>query len=535
VKATPVWIAVAGLWLATAAAAMVSFACAPLAHAGARADFNGDGRSDLAIGAPHETLGNGTEKVGAGAVHVLYGARHGLGLAGDRYLTEDTPGLKSVARTDDGFGSSFATGDFDGDGYADLVIGAWLSERGAVHILYGTRRGLTLKGDQYLTENSPGIKGGRAEFGDHFGFGLAAGDFSRDGRDDLAIGALNAHVFSEDSSDGAVHVLYGGRRHLRVRRDQYLTTKNLGFTHFGTDVGFGGALAAGDLNGDGRTDLAVGSPFEQVGRDSFAGTVRILFGGAHRLSRRGIRLFTENSKRMAGPGAECCVGFGASLAIGRFNSGRRRDLAIGVPEAEPSGSYGDHLGAVHVLYGGRRGPSLRGDQYLSTLTPGVPGGGWYFGDSLATGDLNGDGRQELAVGSPYQTVPGTGYGAVHVFYGASRHLRPPSDQFLTEGRPGIAGDGPHQDDLFGFALGAGDFDGDGRGDLAVGEPQPCYYDICDECDSALGGGGVHVLYGARMRLSLKGDQFLTQDTPGIVGDATERCDEFGKAVSGGAR
>ncbi|MEK6273074.1 MAG: FG-GAP repeat protein [Actinomycetota bacterium] len=500
----------------------------PVAHAGVRADFDGDGRGDLAIGAPLESVGSAPGTLfQAGAVHILYGARHRLGLAGDQLLTEDTSGIEGDgANPGAWFGDRFAVGDFDGDGYGDLAIGAPFKylpggyEMGAVHILYGSRRGLTLRGDQYLTENSPGIKGDGARSEDTFGFGLAAGDFNRDGRDDLAIGAPNKDVASQDSDDGAVHVLYGGRRQLRVRRDQYLTAKNLGYaTHLTAGGGFGTALAAGDLNGDRRADLVVGSPGEQVGNDHNAGAVRVLFGGADRLRRRGVRLFTEDSKRMAGPSADSFDEFGNSFAIGRFNSGWRGDLAIGVPDAS------DQRGAVHVLYGRRRGPSLRRDQYLTTRTPGINGRGWAFGYALAAGNLNGDRHHELAIGAP----PGNNGGAVHILYGARRHLRVRSDQLLTQATPGLAGDEIRADEQFGFALGVANFNGDRPSDLAIGEPQDFYDPQHGQCLTP-GGGGVHVLYGARKRLSLKGDHFLTQDTPGIAGDGSEPCDAFGKAL-----
>ena len=382
-----------------------------------------------------------------------------------------------------------------------------------------------MKGDQYLTENSRGIRGGGALSYDYFGSALAAGDLNRDGRDDLAIGAPSKEVFYDDSSDGAVHVLYGGRRHLRARDDQYLTADNLGFSsRSAADAGFGASLAAGDLNGDGRADLVVGSPAERVGEDERAGAVRTLLGGPRHLRRGSVRRLTENTKRMAGPGAGYGARFGSSLVIGRLNHGGRHDLAIGAPQAVHASSS-EHLGAVHVLYGRRRGPSVRGDQYLSTRAPGIRGRGREFGHALATGDLNGDGHDELTIGAPRQ---GTG-GAVHVLYGARRKLRLRNTQLLTQDRPGMAGDDPYPDDGFGFVLGSGDFDGDGRADLAIGEPQDRYGGF-GGCATSLG-GAVHVLYGARKRLSLKGDQFLTQDTPGVAGSGSEPCDAFGRGLA----
>jgi hypothetical protein len=545
VKATPVLAAVRGLLLATAAATIITLAFAPFAHAGVRADFNGDGRSDLAITARSEVVGSRE-----GAVHILYGARHGLSVRGDQLVGEGTPGLEGGGASNDGsFGFALAAGDLNGDGYDELAIGVPHKTlpspglfQGAVHILYGTRRGVTLRGDQYLTENTPGIKGPGAsgEFeGPEFGEALASGDFDRDGRDDLAIGVPGQTVLSTYGNDGAVHVLYGGRRRLSLRGDQYFTSITPGMVgprERSRDADFGAALAAGDLNRDGSADLVIGSPDEPVWRVKNAGAVRILFGGRRRLSLKGDRYLTEQTKGIAGDGREYGDRFGLRLVIGRFNGDRRGDLAIGVPE-ESGQHFWHEDGAVHILYGGRRGPSLDGDQYLTETHPGLKGPGALqsqFGGSLAVGDLNGDGRQELTIGALSERVSGAwAAGAVHILYGAKRHLTLKGDQFLTEATPGMLGPDPQPDNYFGRALAAGDLNGDGRSDLAIGVPQYHRDDYGDCLTSAA--GAVHILYGAKRRLRLRGNQRLTLDTPGVAGGGSEPCDNFGSSLSGAAR
>ena len=88
---------------------------------GARADFDGDGYGDLAVGAPLDSV-SGHEN--AGAVNVIYGSRAGLRARGDQQFTQDSGGVKAFASADDLFDSALASGDLNGDGYDDLAIGA---------------------------------------------------------------------------------------------------------------------------------------------------------------------------------------------------------------------------------------------------------------------------------------------------------------------------------------------------------------------------------------------------------------------------
>src|SRR5829696_4809956 len=163
-----------------------------------RADFNGDGTADLAIGAPGENSSSGV-------VHVLYGSGTGLTATGSQLWSQDSPGIAGAPEAGDIFGFALAAGDFNGDTRADLAIGApgENSFAGVVHVLYGSGTGLTATGSQLWSQDSPGIAGA-AEPDDIFGEALAAGDFNGDGAADLAIGASGENSFA-----GVVHALYG--------------------------------------------------------------------------------------------------------------------------------------------------------------------------------------------------------------------------------------------------------------------------------------------------------------------------------------
>src|SRR5258706_5544437 len=118
---------------------------AELGSAVAACDFNHDGFTDLAVGAPFEDVGNASA---AGVVHVLYGTRNGVSET-EEVWNLGTSGVGEAAGTDDRFGEVLAAGDFDGDGFCDLVIGAAhkdvgdAGEAGVVVVLQGGPNGLT--------------------------------------------------------------------------------------------------------------------------------------------------------------------------------------------------------------------------------------------------------------------------------------------------------------------------------------------------------------------------------------------------------
>jgi FG-GAP repeat len=271
----------------------------------AAGDFNHDGFADLAAGARFEDVGT-TED--AGAVSVVPGSAGGLTRVGGQLFTQ----VGSAAETDDRFGHALAAGDFDRDGFADLAAGAPFEDAfstvdaGAVSVLCGSSGGLTRVGGQLFTQVA-----GALEAEDAFGFALAAGDFDRDGFADLAAGAIGEDVGSTPDA-GAVSVLYGTSGGL-TRVGGQLFTQVGGAVEFNDR--FGRALAAGDFDNDGFSDLAASAPFEGVGSIPEAGAVSVLYGTSGGLSRVGGQLFTQNSPGV-GSSAEALDNFGLTLAAG---------------------------------------------------------------------------------------------------------------------------------------------------------------------------------------------------------------------------
>lgn len=222
------------------------------------ADFDNDGYADLAVGVPGKIV---DEQDGAGAVNVLYGGPGGLTAAGAQIWSQESPGVIGFPEAQDNFGASLAWGDIDGNGFDDLVIGAPDENYGDIddgvfHVLYGSAAGLTSNGDQVFGQRNTGELSN--QFGDRFGASIAVGDFNGDGFDDVGAGAPGQDLTSADN--GIIAIVYSSGSGLTG-------SGNAAFrlNHFGLFLGlrdeFGHTLSAGDFNGDGECDLAIGAPY----------------------------------------------------------------------------------------------------------------------------------------------------------------------------------------------------------------------------------------------------------------------------------
>ncbi len=205
-----------------------------------------------------------------------------------------------------GTGMQAVTGDFDGDGDADIAIGMpyanveTVEAAGAVALLMSSRSGgagalPVIWHQQAVTGNAtPGV----AEAGDHFGQVLAVGDFDHDGYDDLAIGAPSEDI-ADNADAGAVVVLYGSATGFQASRGIALDQNDgvaFGELQGAAEAGdlFGASLVVGDFNHDGFDDLAIGAPGEDVGSKQEAGAVNIVFGGANGLTPSGNKLIDQD-------------------------------------------------------------------------------------------------------------------------------------------------------------------------------------------------------------------------------------------------
>jgi hypothetical protein len=495
-------------------------------------DFNGDGFDDLVVGIPGYDVRDAAGRVtinDAGAVNVFYGSYSGLDIRAVHLLTQDSAifdvAIAGEAEANDRFGTVVGWGDFNADGFSDLVIGTpdeaigAAPRAGAVNIIYGSGLGLLGSGNQVWYQgrvaNGVAVRGG-PEARDLFGSAIATGDFNRDGYDDLAIGAPG-----EDSGAGAVNVLWGSASGLTTavagNAGNQLWDRSLLIGSRRSGDQFGYSLAAADFDDDGDDDLAVGAPYAPANGKPQAGVVNILNGSFSGLTDQDNLELHRDSPGIAGE-ADSYDHFGYALATGDFKGrGGRRDLVIGVPGDGPDW----FSGSIQYVYGSTSGLAGASNSFLHQDSPYVPGGreGFdMFGSTLRVGDFNGDDFDDLAVGVPGEdyNVSNTGgfvvyvgrMGMVNVFYGGFSGFNLSYSQGWD---PSDLGDQQEVDGFYGAYLMAGDFNRDGYDDLAIGHPGDDPSLDAESLDVlVVDAGSVDVLRGSSSRLTTRDRQFLVE-------------------------
>lgn len=379
----------------------------------------------------------------------------------------------------DGFGTSMATGDFNGDGHADLAVGtpqedlSGIAETGVVYIYHGNSLGALIP--SHSVRQTPL---GRTEAGDHFGALLVAADLDGRPGDELVVSAPREKPGSQTMRSGALFVYRSNNGKLAPWKviTQSLNQAYPGVAQTGARPGLARSLASGDLNSNGRFEIYAATSEADSRTDDRPAVV-----GAWEWSPQTDKFTlvgaTARTQRSGG--------FGASLVIGDFIQDSSKELAVGVPLGASSTGEPTISGGRVDLYQLRSG-TLQLTSTLKQRAGASPERGDMFGRSLAVGDFNGDDRDDLAVGAPGEVIGNSGFseGNVTVFTGHSSTTMGVMQQIsqLNFGEP-------HSKDRTGQSLASGDFDGNGIDDLVIGVPGETNGERLDQSGLAFVGYG----------------------------------------------
>ena len=399
-----------------------------------------------------------------------------------------TTGVKipgEVAGDASGFGMRGA-GDVNGDGYADLIIGAPFSDAnggssGRSYVVFGKASAFDPEVPLWSLDGSNGFRLTGAAAGDASGWAVSdAGDVNGDGFADVVISAVYASP--NGYSSGAAYVVFG-KTSFSSDLD---TNANLELSGVDGSDGFriSGAAAydyagitvnaAGDINGDGFGEVIIGAPYTSSnGLNSGAGYV--VFGQASGFTANLnlSALVVSNGLRIPGLSAGDFAGARMDGA-GDINGDGIDDLIIAAPSADRAGAA--NSGAVYVVFGKVGG--FAADLDLTTLngTNGYRISGAAAGDMLGwglsgAGDVNGDGFADVIVSTEFASVNGVTSGAAYVVFGSDQVFPAELNVSILIGNNGFRIAGAAAGAQVGFSVSAaGDFNGDGYDDVIVGAP-----------------------------------------------------------------
>lgn len=383
-------------------------------------DLNGDGYSDIAVGAPRFDA----DFPDAGAVFVYYGSETGIGSTPDLVVEGNASSIYL------GYDLS-GVGDTNGDGYDDLIVGAYGAQNaaGAVYLFYGGAAGIDPQ--QATVFDSPLVGG---ELGRHV---AGPGDLNGDGFADIVGGAP---AYSNGvSNEGAVFVFYGSPTGIDPAGAIVLESDR-----FDTKLGSGVADAV-DLDGDGYADLVTGAEFYDDGELN-EGAFYVWFGGRTPVGGEPDIIYQSDDRNSR---------FGSNVAsLGDLDGDGDDELAIASRffGADNSGE----TGAAFIFYGAAGIVATQPDQEFEGSSAFS-----YLGRGLnVRGDLDGDGYDDLLFGAYGQTGSQPYQGASYFIYGNSNHVANVPDGTLTSNTPSAN---------LGYAADSGqDLNGDGYADVVIG-------------------------------------------------------------------
>jgi hypothetical protein len=441
-------------------------------------DFNGDGIEDLLVGARFgDGPGTGTtcddgrtvgDRCQAGEAYVIFGSS---GLSGTVDVAQGQQGLTIFgAKPGDNLGYGVASGDLNADGIDDIIVSAVFSEgpanartdRGEDYIIFGHAG---LSGTMDMAEGDYDLNIFAAEGFSLLGDSMATCDINGDDVDDLVLGAPFAGrvpgspVGGPRTELGAIYVVFGsptlsGSVSIPLDEQDFTIT---GAERFGE---LGDAVACSDVNGDGIDDIIAVAEAADVadGERPNAGIAYIVFGSP---DLEGTISIAESQQNLTILGADAQDALGFSAASGDLNGDGIDDIVLVAQRADGLGAR-NTSGQAYVILGS---PDLSGtiDVAKGEEDITVPGFDAHdlLSSSAARGDINGDGIEDLMLGTGFGRGPSNsrnGAGEAYIIFG-SPTLKGTIDPAM--GQHDITIFGAEAGDRLGAAVASGDIDGDG--------------------------------------------------------------------------
>ena len=426
-----------------------------------------------------------------------------------------------------------SAGDVNGDGYDDVIIGAYRADNngagsGSSYVVFGKASGFSASMDLSDLDGSNGFRLDGENRGDNSGLSVSsAGDINGDGYDDIIIGAQYAD--NNGPNSGSSYVVFGKASGFSASIDLSALDGSNGFRIDGEnrDDKIGSSVSsAGDVNGDGYDDLIIGA-YRADNNGSYSGSSYVVFGKASgfNASMDLSALDGSNGFRIDGEGSFNNSGRSVSSA-GDVNGDGYDDIIIGAPFTNYNGSLS---GSSYVVFGKASGFAARIEFSALDGSNGFRIDGVNQGDQSgasvsSAGDVNGDGYDDIIIGAYGADYNGAGSGSSYVVFGKASGFSASMDLSALDGSNGFRIDGDNENDWSGTSVSsAGDFNGDGYHDLIIG----AYGADPNGAES----GSSYVVFGKESGFDASIDLSALDGSNGFRIDGENRFDNSGTSVS----